>query len=123
MELPSKVEDYPTWMKGRIQAFNNIAFQTLQRPEPKMFGTREENGVSTPHVISMRSYARTQEKHAKKDFYQSMLFYPFLGLIQSQVSHIDQPNILTISTSNIYPNTLGIIYYNPNIKEYYHKNE
>jgi len=51
-------------MKERIQAFNNVAFQ---RPESKMFGKREENGVSTPHVLSMRSYAHTQEKHDKRD--------------------------------------------------------
>ena len=53
-------------MKGRIQAFNNNAFQTLQRPKPKMFWTMEENGVITAHVLSMRSYAHTQAKHAKK---------------------------------------------------------
>ena len=55
-------------MKGRIQAFNNVAYQTLQRPEPKIFGKREENGVSTPHVLSMRPYAHIQAKHAKKGF-------------------------------------------------------
>ena len=55
-------------MKGRIQAFNNVTFQTLQRPELKMFGKREENGVSNPHVLSMRSYAHTLEKHAKMTF-------------------------------------------------------
>ena len=27
---------------------------------------REENGVSTPHVLSMRPYAHIQEKHDKK---------------------------------------------------------
>ena len=55
-------------MKGRIQDFNNVAFQILQRPEPKMFGKREENGVSTPYVLSMSSFAHTQGKHAKRDF-------------------------------------------------------
>ena len=55
-------------MKGIIQAFNNVAFQTLQRTEPKMFARREVNGVSTPNVLSMGSYAHTQAKHAKKDF-------------------------------------------------------
>ena len=28
----------------------------------------EENGVSTPHVLSIGSYAHTQAKHAKKDY-------------------------------------------------------
>ena len=46
-------------MKGRIQDFNNVAFKTFQRPE--------ENVDSTPHVLSMRSYAHTQAKHAKSD--------------------------------------------------------
>ena len=59
---------YPTWMKGEIQAFKDMAFQTLQRPEPIMFGTWEENWVCTPHVLSMRSYAHTQAKHAKRVF-------------------------------------------------------
>ena len=55
-------------MEERIQAFNNIASQTLQRPEPKMFGTREQNGFSTPHVLSMISYLHTQAKHGKMKF-------------------------------------------------------
>ena len=54
-------------MKERIQAFNDNALRTFQRPEPKTFRTREENGISTPHVLSMRSYAHTQEKHDKRD--------------------------------------------------------
>ena len=63
-------------MKRRIQDFNNIAFQTLQRPESKIFGKREENGVSTPHVLSMGSYAHTQAKHAKKDFLSKHAILP-----------------------------------------------
>ena len=61
-------------MKGKIQAFNNVAFKTLQRSKPKMFGKREGNGlvlqkwVSTPHILSMRSYVHTPAKHAKKEF-------------------------------------------------------
>ena len=52
--------------------------------------------------------------------------------MQSQASLINQPNILInnqpniliSSTSNTYPNILEtMIYYNPNIKEEYHKNE
>ena len=69
LHCPRKLSTYRTWMKERIKAFNDIAFQTLQRPEPKMFGTREGNGVSTPHVLSIRSYAHTQAKHAKRDFF------------------------------------------------------
>ena len=57
--------------------------------EPKMFGTREEYGVNTPHVLSMRSYAHREAKYAK-----NMLFYPSLGLMQSQVNHTNQPNML-----------------------------
>ena len=68
MALPSKVEDLSTWMKGRIQALKNVAFQTLQRAEPKIFGKREENGVSTPHVLSMRPYAHIMSKYTKRDF-------------------------------------------------------
>ena len=66
--LSSIFEDLQTWMKGRIQAFNNVAFQTVQRPKPKMFGKREENGVSTSHVLCMRSYAHTKAKHATRIF-------------------------------------------------------
>ena len=54
----------------------------------------------------------------KRTFCQSMPFYPFRNLILSQVSHINQPNMLTISTSNTYPKLLKtMIYYNPKIKE------
>ena len=64
--------------------------------------------LSTPHVLSIRFYAHTQENHAKKDvfFYQNMTNYSIRDLMQSQVSHINQPNMLTISTSNTYPNIL-----------------
>ena len=65
-------------MKGGIQDFNNIAFQTLQRPEPKMFGTRQENGVSAPHLLSMRSYPHSKAKHAKEGlFNKTCYFTPF----------------------------------------------
>ena len=79
MTLPSKVEGLPHLDKGRIQAFNNVAFQTLQRPEPKMFEKREENGVSTPHLLSMRSYAHTEAKHAKMDFLSKHVTLPIFG--------------------------------------------
>ena len=44
-----------------------------------MFGTREENGVSTPHVPSVRSYAHTQAKHAKIDFLSKHANLTLLG--------------------------------------------
>ena len=54
----------------------------------------------------------------KGTFCQNMLFYPSRDLMQSQVSHINQPNMLTISTSNTYPNILETMtYYNPKIKD------
>ena len=37
---------------------------TLQWEEPKIFGKKEENAVSTPHVLSMRTYAHIIIKHA-----------------------------------------------------------
>ena len=55
------------------ESLNNVAFQTLQRPEPKMFGKREENGVSTPHVLSMRPYAHIQAVLSKNNFEKSSL--------------------------------------------------
>ena len=45
-----------------------------------MFGKIEENGVSTPHVLSMGSYAHTQAKHAKKDFLSKHAKLPLYGL-------------------------------------------
>ena len=118
MALPSKVEYLPTSMKGWIQAFNNIAFQIVQWLEPKMFGEREENGACTPQLQSMNLMHIKNKNILKGTFYQIMPFYPFLGLMQIQVSHIDQPMMLTISTSNNYPNTLKIMtFLNPNIKE------
>ena len=64
-----KLMTYTNWMKRRVEAFINIAFQALQQPEHKSFGTKVENGVSTPHVISVRSYAHTEAKHAKKGLF------------------------------------------------------
>ena len=66
MALPSDSEDVPNLDEMKIQAFNNVTFQTLQRLEPIMFRKREENGVSSPHVLSMRPYAHIQAKHVKK---------------------------------------------------------
>ena len=76
---------------------------------------KEKNRVITPHVLSMRSYPHTQAKHAKKRPFTKTCY---LGLMQSQINHTNQPIMPTISTSNTYPKTLKIIsYYNPNIKE------
>ena len=84
----------------------------------KCLGKGKENGVSTPHVLSMRPYAHIQAKHAKKGILVKHAIFPFRNLMQSQASHINQPNMLTNSTSNTYSNILEtIIYYNPNIKE------
>ena len=45
-----------------------------------MFGKREENGVSTPNVLSMGSYEHTEVKHAKKDFLSTHAKLPLQGL-------------------------------------------
>ena len=83
-----------------------------------MFGTGKKNRVSTPHILSMRSYAHTQGKYAKKGLLSKHVIVPLFGLMQSQVNHTNQPNMLTILTSNIYLNKHRIMsYYNPNIKE------
>ena len=39
--------------------------KTIQRPEPKCLGKSEENGVSIPPVLSMRSYAHIRANYAK----------------------------------------------------------
>ena len=33
-----------------------------------MFGKKDENGVSTPHVLSIRPYAHITPKHVKKGY-------------------------------------------------------
>ena len=74
-----------------------------------MFGKRGRKWVSTSHVLSMRPYVHVQEKHDKKDLFfkiQNMTSYPLRDLMQSQVSHINQPNLLTDPSSNTYPNML-----------------
>ena len=45
----------------------------------KCLGKREENGVSTPHVLGMRPYAHTQAKHAKRDFLVKTYHFNPLG--------------------------------------------
>ena len=44
-----------------------------------MFGKKEENGVSTTHVLSMRSYAHKKAKHSKEGpfFIKTCYFTPF----------------------------------------------
>ena len=66
--------------EGNIQAFNNVTFITLERPKLKMFGKREENGLSTPHILGMGSYAHTQAKHANRNFLSKHVILPLLGL-------------------------------------------
>ena len=60
----SQVHNLDSWMNGRIQALKNVAFKTLKRPKPKLFGKREENRVSTPYALNMRPYDHIQEKYA-----------------------------------------------------------
>ena len=112
MALPSEVEDLL-----RLDGKKN---PSLQQYRPKEFNDRnlnclkegEENGIGTPHVLSMRYYAHIQAKHPKEDFFsQNMPFYPFRDLVQSQASRINQPITLTISTSNTYPNILKTMIY------------
>ena len=52
------------------------------------------------------------KKNMVKDiFSQNMTFYPFRDLMQSQVSHINKQNMITISTSNTYANILETMIY------------
>ena len=74
-----KVEDLPQLDERKNPTLHNIAFQTLQWWEPKIFGKREENGVSTSHVLSMRLYAHIQEKHDKRDFLVKTCHFAPLG--------------------------------------------
>ena len=64
---------------------------SLQRPEPKMFGKREENEVSTPHVLSVRPYAHIIAKHAKKGYLVKTCHFTLLKVscIIKQVIPID----------------------------------
>ena len=120
MALPSKVKDLPY-----IDERKNPSLQQCRLPKLfndrnlKCLGKGEEIGVITLHVLSVGSYAYKQARHAKKDFLSKHAkFTPFWDLMQSQVSHINEPNMLTISTSNTCPNIHEtMIYYNPKIKE------
>ena len=119
MTVTSEVEDLPTWMIKNIQAFFKSSQMSLQRPEPKMFGKREENGVSTPQVLRMRQYAHIITKHAIKGHLVKTCHFTLLKVscIIKQVIPINQTCLIT-QTSNIYPNILEpMIYHNPIIKE------
>ena len=98
-------EDLPTWMIKNIQAFFMSSQMSLQRPEPKMCGTQEENGVSTPHVLSMRPYAYIRAKHANKGHLaKTCHFTPLkVSCIIKQVIQINQTCLLN-QTNNTYPN-------------------
>ena len=76
-------------MKGDIQVFNNLTFETLQRPGPKMLGKKEENGVSNSHVPSKRQYARITPKHVKKGhLVKSCHFTPLRTYAQPIVNEV-----------------------------------
>ena len=63
---PSESDDLPTWMIEIIQAFFKSSRMSLQRSKPKTFGKKEENGVSTPLVLSMRPHAHIRLKSVEK---------------------------------------------------------
>ena len=74
----------------------------------KCLGKREENGVSTPHVLSMRSYAHIQAKYAKTEILvkssQFTLLRTYAQPIVKEVMYINmlEPIIsYTLSPSNI----------------------
>ena len=71
-----------------------------------MIGTRVENGVSTPHVLSMKSYAHTQENILKGTFYQSFPFYPILLLNAKSSKSYQSTNTLTIIQVILIPTYL-----------------
>ena len=71
---------------------------SLQRLEPKMFGKNKQNGVSTPHVLSMRPYAHIRAKHVKKGYLvKTCHFTRFNSLMLNQASHTNKSNMLTKS--------------------------
>ena len=92
---------------------------SLQRPEPKMFGKKEETRVSRPLVLSMRSYAHIIGKHAKKGYLVKTCHFTLLkdSCIIKKVIPINQTCLLT-QTINMYTNILEpMIYYKHIIKE------
>ena len=66
----------------------------------------EEIWISTPHLLSMRPYAHTQENHAKKGLLSKHATLLFRNLVQSQASHINQPTWLLTQQVNTHPNML-----------------
>ena len=84
-----------------------------------MMGKRAENGVSTPHVLSIRLYTHIMSKHAKTEIKLKTCHFTLLKVscIIKKVIPINQTCLIT-QTSNIYPNILEpMIYHNPIIKE------
>ena len=53
-------------MVENIQFFFKSSQMRLQGTELKLFGKKEENGVSTPPVLSVRPSAPIIAKHVKK---------------------------------------------------------
>ena len=45
-----------------------------------MFGKKGENGVSTPHVLIMRSCAHTQTKNSKEGLFINTRYFTPFGL-------------------------------------------
>ena len=119
MALPSEVEDLPYLDEMKNPSLQQCCLLKSSTIEPKMMGKRAENGVSTPHVLSIRPYDHIMSKHAKKGLLVKTCHFTCLKVscITKQVMSIDQTCLLT-QTSNMYPNILEpMIYYNPIIKE------
>ena len=73
-----------------------------------MLGKREENVVSTPHVLSMRPYAHTMSKHAKNGLLLKTCYFTSLK-VSCITKHVILINQIFLSTqpSNMYPNILS----------------
>ena len=79
------VRTYPTW-RMRIKVFLQKSSQAHQRPEPKMFGKKRENGVGTSLALSMRPYAHITLNHAKKGHLIKTCYFTLKILL-----HIQEP--------------------------------
>ena len=52
------------------------------RPEPKIFGKKGKNGVSTPYILCMGPYAHISSKYVKKEHLMKSCHLRLKRLIQ-----------------------------------------
>ena len=73
----------------------------LQQPQPKIFGTKGKNGITMPHVVSMRPYTLITTKHAKSGHLVKSCHFTALRTYAQSTNYTNYIDMFNKST-NLY---------------------